>query len=92
MNKFRWKERVRKEYGVPIKEVVMRFIEKRFSKNKCVASLGIDHSTLKRYCEQEKIVWCSRKELNDYCKPRPFNNKNNPWGCKGRGQHERHEL
>lgn len=86
MTKFNWKQRIQKEYNQPVKKVIMAFLEKRFSRAKTAAALGIHYDTLRNYLIKENIQWCHRKELNELCKGRPFENNNNPYGCKGRGK------
>jgi hypothetical protein len=87
--KHKWKTIVRREFGAPAKVVIKSFAESGYSKRLTAAALEINRQTLRVYCIKEGIVFPSRNDLRDECRPRPCPSSmkgtvRNPWGRAGK--------
>ncbi|MEN6421715.1 MAG: hypothetical protein ABFD76_07170 [Smithella sp.] len=83
-----WKQRIRKEFDAPAREVIESFAKDNYSKRLTAGAIGITAQTLLNYCRKEGIAFASRKDLRNECKPKPSKkgNINNPWGRRGKPQ------
>lgn len=82
-----WKQRIRKEFEAPAREVIQSFADDGYSKRLTAGAIGITTQTLLKYCRKEGISFPDRNNLREECKPKPYGLKgkiNNPWGRRGK--------
>jgi hypothetical protein len=65
-----WQHRIEAEFEMPVKELILAFIRDRYSKRLTAATIGISNDTLDRYCRRENLIFPSRRELREECKPK----------------------
>lgn len=84
-----WRQRIKKEFGVPARVVIESFANDGYSKRLTAGAIGITTQTLRNYCRRENINFPDRNNLREECKPKPYGLKgkiNNPWGRRGKPQ------
>lgn len=82
-----WRQRVRREFDMPVRDLIVSFARDRYSKRLCAGAIGITRQTLIAYCNKEHIEFPKRSDLRDECKPKAYGMKgkvNNPWGRRGK--------
>ena len=80
MTKDTWQQRIRREYEMPAKEVIETYARDKYSRWFTAQRLGISVNTLKAYCFRKGIEFSERPDLREECKPKAWNNENNPTG------------
>jgi hypothetical protein len=81
-----WKQRIRKEFETPTRDLIQSFADDGYSKRLTAGAIGITVQTLLNYCRKENIQFPSRKDLREECKPKPrkLGIVRNPFGRRGK--------
>jgi hypothetical protein len=80
---YQWQQKVKEEFGVTAKELIISFAQSKYSKRLAAGAMGISRNTLIRYCKRNPdIVFVPQFEMRYECKPR---NMTNPFGKNKRG-------
>lgn len=87
-NKFEWQQRIRNEFGIPAKQVIMSYANSGYSKRLTAGALDITTQTLLSYCRRDNIQFSNRDGMREECKPKPGMSAKgqirNPWGRRGK--------
>lgn len=69
--KNQWKQRIRKEFDEPAKDVIQSFARNGYSKRLTAGAIEIATQTLLAYCRRENIVFADRINVREECKTSP---------------------
>lgn len=68
---YQWQQKVKEEFGVPAKELILSFAQSKYSKRLTAGAIGISRNTLIRFCKRNPdIKFVPQYEMRYECKPK----------------------